>query len=139
MDVGGQEVETVYGAITAATDDFFEAPQGGGILGLAFSDPSISCNTFSCFPSLWDEVVRQRDVPDMFAVSKKEKMKEDGSRFEKERRGQQTTTILTPSSHLTDRPLACTAAIPYLSILSGLRLNCTSRRHHWPKSARGLA
>jgi Eukaryotic aspartyl protease len=59
---------TTYGVITSATPDFFEAPQGGGILGMAFATDATDCNAFSCFPPLYDDMVHHNDVSDIFAI-----------------------------------------------------------------------
>jgi len=66
--LAGESFTGIYGAIAGASSSFFEAPHGGGVLGLAFSDPSITCNTFTCFPSFWDLVVSTGTVMDVFSV-----------------------------------------------------------------------
>lgn len=65
-----QTVNSTYGVITMATPEFFEAPQGGGILGMAFAADATDCNAFSCFQPLYDDVVRthSQNVSDVFAI-----------------------------------------------------------------------
>jgi hypothetical protein len=68
VDLGGAVVESTYGGILRATDNFFEAPRGGGIMGLSFGDYALCDQEFSCFPPLLDDVVKQTGVQDRFAI-----------------------------------------------------------------------
>lgn len=67
-DLGGLMVTSTYGGITAASDHFYEAPRGGGIMGLSFGDYALCDNEFSCFPPLLDDVVKQNGLDNRFAV-----------------------------------------------------------------------
>jgi len=67
-DLGGLKVTSTYGGITAASDHFYEAPRGGGIKGLSFGDYALCDNELSCFPPLLDDVVKQNDLDNRFAV-----------------------------------------------------------------------
>jgi len=82
VDFAGVEVDNViFGAINSASDSFFEAPQGGGIMGMAFREPAAgtgggngmwSCDDTPCVLPLLDTLVAQQekeeDVRDIFAI-----------------------------------------------------------------------
>ena len=68
LELAGFEAHGTYGAIVGASENFFEIPQGGGILGMSFSDPTVQCNALSCFPPVLDALVEQNDLDDVFAM-----------------------------------------------------------------------
>jgi hypothetical protein len=68
IELGGLEANSTFGGIIRASDNFFEAPRGGGIMGLSFGDYALCDSEFSCFPPLLDDLVRQCQLRDMFAM-----------------------------------------------------------------------
>jgi len=68
IELGGRQANSTFGGIIRASDNFFEAPRGGGIMGLSFGDYSLCDSEFSCFPPLFDDIVRQCGLEDKFAV-----------------------------------------------------------------------
>ena len=68
VDLGGLSVSTIYGGITKASKEFFEAPKGGGILGLSFGNYSMCTRESSCFVPLLDDLVAKGGLEERFAV-----------------------------------------------------------------------
>lgn len=68
IELGGSEANSTFGGIIRASDNFFEAPRGGGIMGLSFGDYALCDSEFSCFPPLIDDLVRQCGLEDKFAI-----------------------------------------------------------------------
>ncbi len=63
-----RQANSTFGGIIRASDNFFEAPRGGGIMGLSFGGYSLCDSEFSCFPPLLDDIVRQCGLDDKFTV-----------------------------------------------------------------------
>lgn len=68
VELGGRQANSTFGGIIRASDNFFEAPRGGGIMGLSFGGYSLCDSEFSCFPPLLDDIVRQCHLDDKFTV-----------------------------------------------------------------------
>lgn len=68
MSLGGINVSSIYGSIFRASESFFEHPNGGGILGMSFGTPNMACNAFSCFPPLFEDIVKTLGIPDIFSI-----------------------------------------------------------------------
>lgn len=68
IGMAGLEVQSTYGAIDTASNNFYEAPHGGGIMGLSFGGYTLCDAEYSCFPPLFDSFVEQLKIPNKFAI-----------------------------------------------------------------------
>lgn len=68
LSLGGLNLSSIYGSIFKASESFFEHPNGGGILGMSFGTPNMACNAFSCFPPLFENMVKTLGIPDVFSI-----------------------------------------------------------------------
>lgn len=68
LELGGITVNATFGGITQATKDFFEAPNGGGIMGMAYGNYSLCDSEYTCFRPIFDSLVEQGELEDRFAI-----------------------------------------------------------------------
>jgi len=68
VDLGGIVVNSTFGGIMAATEDFYESPKGGGIMGLSFKSSDLCDSEYTCFPPLLDDLVKQAGLENRFAL-----------------------------------------------------------------------
>jgi hypothetical protein len=69
MTLGGAvRFNATFGGIVNATDNFFEAPDGGGIMGLSFGNYSLCSKASSCFNPVLDSIVAQLNYADKFSI-----------------------------------------------------------------------
>jgi len=68
LEVAGVVVNGTYGGITQATKDFFEAPKGGGIMGMAYGNYSLCDSEYTCFRPIFDALVEQAGLEDKFTI-----------------------------------------------------------------------
>jgi hypothetical protein len=57
VELGGVTATTLFGGILNATENFFEGPRGGGIMGLSFGNRSLCSRNYTCFNPMFDDLV----------------------------------------------------------------------------------